>query len=388
MAMSRISAQRRLEAPASAAPAVVLPFPVRARHDAAQPGAESSPPAPKPGERPTLSHPELRDWLKAALIASVAVHLATFVFFQLRFENDLERAAGAAASASSEGTVTIPIEIVAESMLPSAPSPTNASAADATKPEPTPQQTEVEAQKEPQVATVEDLMPPPPEPAQVVLPTAQSLVQLPPPPEPAPVVLPTREQARRLALPEEKTAPPLPVETARTPEAPARSSATVVPEEKPPLPVARPPAPKKQVQEQPQKQKAARSAPSAAASPSRAAAAPNSQASTAGASGRLDAGGRAAVSSYQSQVLAHLSRHRIYPPEARSQGVTGVARVRFALGRNGQVLSASLVGGSGEQILDQAALDMVRRASPFPAFPDSIAQARMDFAAPIRFDLR
>jgi len=388
MAMSRIAAERRQEAPASAAPAVVLPFPVRARHDTAQRGAESSHPALKPGERPTLSHPELRDWLKAALIASVAVHLATFVFFQVRFENDLERAAGAAASASSEGTVTIPIEIVAESMLPSAPSPTNASAADATKPEPTPQQTEVEAQKEPQVAKVEDLMPPPPEAAQVVLPTAQSLVQLPPPPEPAPVILPTREQAQQLALPEEETAPPLPVETAKTPQAPTQSNANIVLEEKPPLPVARLPAPKKQVQEQPQKQKATRSAPSAAASPSRVAAAPNSQASTAGAGGRLDAGGRAAISSYHARVRAHLMRFQIYPSEARARGVDGIVRVRFMLGRSGQVLSSSLARGSGENVLDQAAIEMVRRASPFPSFPDSISDTRMDLIMPINFDVR
>jgi len=371
---------------AAAAPAVVLPFPVRARHDPVANTNEASPTV-KQGGRPTIGHLQLRDWLKAALIASIAIHLGAFAIFHLRFENDLERASGAAASASSEGTVTIPIEIVVESMLPPASAPTDASAANATKPEPLRQQEEVEAQKDPQVAKIEDLMPPPSEPAQVVLPTAQSLVQLPPPPDPAPVVLPTQEQAQRLALPEEETAPPLPVETVIKPEAPAQSNTTVVMEEKPPLPVARPPAPKKQVQDQPQKQKAERSAPSAAASPSRAAASANAQGS-AGAGGTLDAGGRAAVSSYQAQVLAHLSRHRIYPPEARSRGVTGVARVRFALGRSGQVLSVSLVGGSGEPILDQAAVDMVRRAAPFPPFPDSVTLARMDLAAPIRFDLR
>ena len=139
-------------------------------------------------------------------------------------------------------------------------------------------------------------------------------------------------------------------------------------------------------QEKPEKQKPACSAPSAAASPSRAASA--NAAGNSGAGGVLDAGGRAVVSSYQAQVLAHLSRYRVYPPEARSSGVTGVARVRFALARDGRVLSASLAGGSGEQILDRAAIDMVQRAAPFPPFPAALAQARMDFAAPIHFNLR
>jgi protein TonB len=38
--------------------------------------------------------------------------------------------------------------------------------------------------------------------------------------------------------------------------------------------------------------------------------------------------------------------------------------------------------------LDQAALAMVQRASPFPPFPPGFARARLDFTAPIRFDLR
>jgi protein TonB len=183
-----------------------------------------------------------------------------------------------------------------------------------------------------------------------------------------------------MALPEEIAAPPRPVETAPVPQA---SAATVV-EERPPLPAARSLEPKQERREQPTK--SARSAPSAAASPSRAAAANSS--GNAGAGGLAATGGNAAISSYQAQVLAHLSQHRVYPPEARERGITGVARIQFALSRDGRVLSASLIGGSGERLLDTAALDMVRRASPFPPFPEGIAQARIDFAAPIRFDLR
>jgi protein TonB len=305
------------------------------------------PQMPAPGERPTFLTPALREWLRAALIVSVAVHALVYLAFELRFEVDLERAAGAAAALSSEGTVTIPIEIVVEAALPTAPAPTNA--IDAKEPG-----------QERQLAKVEEV--------------------LPPPPEPAPVVLPTREQAARPRLPEEQSAPLRPVRTAEAPEAPPASTIF----EQPLRPM------REQVREEqkrePEKRQTARSSPSAAASPSRAAAA-NSTGSI-GAGGTADTGGRAAISSYQAQVLAHLSRHRVYPPEARDSGTTGIARVQFALGRDGRVLSVSLVGGSGERILDEAALDMVRRASPFPSFPTGLAQSRMDFAAPIRFDLR
>jgi protein TonB len=62
--------------------------------------------------------------------------------------------------------------------------------------------------------------------------------------------------------------------------------------------------------------------------------------------------------------------------------------VRFALASNGSVISSGLARSSGESILDSAAIDMVRRASPFPPFPPGLGRARLDFAAPIRFDLR
>jgi protein TonB len=377
---------RRLEDKPHATPAVVLPFPARAselaaatiaRQAEARPAAQALPQAPTHAERPTLIPHTFRDWVRATLIVSIMIHLLAYAAFELRFEGDLERAAGAAAALSSDGTVTIPVDVIVEAALPAAPTPTNASETDAKDP-----------------TEIQKLMPEPPEPAPVVLPKppVQAEIELPPPPEPAPVVLPTREQAARLALPEEASAPPRQVETANVPQSPP---AETVFEENPPLPQPRGPIREEQkrtpdkpkpVEERERTKQAARPAPSAAASPSRAAAA-NSTGSIGG-GGATDSGGQAAVSSYQAMVLAHLTRHRIYPPEARERGVTGVARIRFALGRDGRVLSASLLGASGERVLDEAALDMVRRASPFPPFPSGLTQSRMDFAAPIRFDLR
>ncbi|HLL26417.1 MAG TPA: TonB family protein [Xanthobacteraceae bacterium] len=139
-------------------------------------------------------------------------------------------------------------------------------------------------------------------------------------------------------------------------------------------------------EKQDQKKERAQQAKSAAASPSPAAALHNE--GRAGAGGRIESGGTANTSSYQAEVLAHLQRYRIYPPEAKSRGITGTAVVRFALASNGSVISASLARGSGASTLDDAALSMVRRASPFPPFPPGFGRSQMDFAAPIRFDLR
>jgi TonB family protein len=135
-----------------------------------------------------------------------------------------------------------------------------------------------------------------------------------------------------------------------------------------------------------QKKERAQQSMSAAANPSPAAAARAE--GHAGAGGRAESGGTANVSSYQAEVLAHLQRYRIYPMEAKNRGITGTVMVRFTLASSGSVISASLAHGSGAAILDEAALSMVRRASPFPPFPPALGRSQMNFAAPIRFDLR
>lgn len=394
----RLAADPEAMEKVEAALAVVLPFPVRPKQAAG--GTEAGPaakvvqlaPAPEQGERPTLLTPLLREWLKVALFVSVILHGAAFIIFELRFEGDLERAAGAAAALSSDGTVTIPVEIVVESPLPSALSPKDATEADAEQPSEAPPQKEVTDEKQPQLTNkqIQALIPlPDAMPVEVPQPPVQAAEQ--PKPEAPVETLPARQDSARIAMPEEAIAPPLPVETAKVSEAPA---ATVVMEETPPLPLAREPIrqlrkdePKKPKAELPRKkQKATQSNAGRAASPSRAAAA--NSAGRAGAGGTADTGGSAAVSSYKRQLIAHLSRFRVYPPEAQSRGLAGVARVNFALGRNGQVLSVSLASGSGVAVLDQAARDMVRRASPFPPFPASMPQAREDFLGlPIRFGL-
>lgn len=373
-----LTAKRIQHDAASTAPAVLLRFPMGGK---AAPVALSTPADPKPsgaipaapqcGERPSTHHFGFREWLRITLIASLLAHLAAYAAFQISFENDLERAAGAAASAASDGTITIPVEVVVEAMLPSAPSPTNASEAESKPTEPT-------------NAEVAKLMPPPPQPAPVVLPQAK--IELPPPPQPAPVVLPTQKQAMELALPEEATAKPTEAKTAAVLEAPVIEK----PDEMPPMPEPRRRPPDRQekreeTKEPERKPSPAKSAPSRAASPNRAASADS--AGRAGAGGAAEAGGRAAISSYFARVEAHLSR-QLYPSEARASGVSGVVRVVFSLGRDGRVLSVSLAQGSGKSVLDQAALAIVRGAAPFPPFPSEIREPRLELGAPIRFDLR
>ena len=96
---------------------------------------------------------------------------------------------------------------------------------------------------------------------------------------------------------------------------------------------------------------------------------------------------RAAMMSYEAQILAHLKRHQQYPRAAKRRRLEGTARVTFRLDRQGKVLSRSIVGGSGYEILDQATLAAVDRASPMPPPPDGIPSDTVSVTVPVHFEL-
>lgn len=145
----------------------------------------------------------------------------------------------------------------------------------------------------------------------------------------------------------------------RTPEPPPRQAEVTLPRPEP-----KPVEKKKPVERRPP-------APETRAAPKSERVAP---ASTAGAM------------AYNSLVFGHLQRFKRYPSDAN--GAAGVTVVRFTVNRAGQVLASSVTKSSGNAALDREALDILRRANPFPPFPDDKAGAQDTFAAPISFAQR
>ena len=221
----------------------------------------------------------------------------------------------------------------------------------------------VEAQPEPQpepvVETPPEPEPPPPEPQPVVEP---------PPVEP-PVVEP-----QPVAQPEPQI---------KIPELPKLPDAAGVLAPPPPPPTPRPkvverkPPPKRVVERRkpvnPDKPQAERtSAPTAQAQVAPTAAAPAPGASAASAASRA---------SWRGTLLAHLNRYKRFPGGASP----GTVQVSFSIDRAGRVLSARLVGGSGDLALDEEAVAMIRRASPVPAPPEGLGGSTIALAVPVKF---
>jgi periplasmic protein TonB len=61
-----------------------------------------------------------------------------------------------------------------------------------------------------------------------------------------------------------------------------------------------------------------------------------------------------------------------YPDEARQNEIFGSLRMMVVIRPDGSVAEIRVLQGSGHQVLDQAAVDIVRLASPFDAFPDEL----------------
>jgi protein TonB len=218
----------------------------------------------------------------------------------------------------------------------------------------------------------------PPEPEPPETPT--------PPPEPEPVVGPTPP-----TLPAPETQAAAVIET-KAVEAPV--AAPVVP----PVPTPAPPRivekpgpmvkPKPVAKPKPVEKAPAKPAREAAARPHRSVGAPEKSTPSAGGVSAMAAADPNAMSRYAAQLAAALRARLAYPENARSQGATGTAVLRFTLHRSGQVTAASLTQSTGNSTLDQAALATARPGSALPAAPDNLPQASFTFAIPLRFTLR
>ncbi len=89
---------------------------------------------------------------------------------------------------------------------------------------------------------------------------------------------------------------------------------------------------------------------------------------------------------WQASVADWLARRQTYPEEARRQGEEGLVRVRFTVDRTGHVIEAEIVGRSGSERLDAAAIVLLRTAT-LPAFPPKMPQARITITTSIRYTL-
>ncbi|MFZ5629963.1 MAG: energy transducer TonB [Spirochaetota bacterium] len=97
---------------------------------------------------------------------------------------------------------------------------------------------------------------------------------------------------------------------------------------------------------------------------------------------------------YEMLLASRIERQRYYPQRARQLRQEGQPVVRMVIDTMGNITHLAIENTSGVSLLDETALDIVRRAQPFPAPPAEYSEVlrkrgdnRMIFRAPIRFTL-
>lgn len=100
-------------------------------------------------------------------------------------------------------------------------------------------------------------------------------------------------------------------------------------------------------------------------------------------------GKRGSNKSYIRELYQWLAKHRTYPPAAKKSKQQGTVHLAFTMNRQGDVLSSGIKESSGYPLLDDAALKMLKDASPLPVVPDDFHPSRqqLPLVMPIEFSL-
>ncbi len=88
---------------------------------------------------------------------------------------------------------------------------------------------------------------------------------------------------------------------------------------------------------------------------------------------------------YEQLIVAWLEKHKRYPRRARRLRIEGEGLLRIRIGRDGHARHVALERSTGNRLLDRAALEMARRANPFPPFPEQDLRREREFLVPVAF---
>ena len=99
---------------------------------------------------------------------------------------------------------------------------------------------------------------------------------------------------------------------------------------------------------------------------------------------------KALKASWQGLVKRHINKFKKYPQKARRMRKEGIVTISVSIDKNGNVLSASIKKSSEFADLDEAGLELFKKASPVPAPPSEIIgmNSQMTFHMPINYNLK
>ena len=98
-------------------------------------------------------------------------------------------------------------------------------------------------------------------------------------------------------------------------------------------------------------------------------------------------GAGSALQGYLREVRRLLEKHTDYPWMARRRNIQGVVALRFTIASGGQIEACWISRSSGQDLLDDAARDTIRRVGNFPPFPPELNRQKLTIEVPLAFRL-
>lgn len=90
---------------------------------------------------------------------------------------------------------------------------------------------------------------------------------------------------------------------------------------------------------------------------------------------------------YRIALAVEAKRFKRYPARAVELGLGGTVEIRVAVADGGEARDVDLARSSGHTVLDDAALDMIRKAAPRTALPERLQRGGFSVSLPVVFDL-
>jgi pilus assembly protein CpaC len=95
-----------------------------------------------------------------------------------------------------------------------------------------------------------------------------------------------------------------------------------------------------------------------------------------------------AIASYTRRVIKRIQDNFVYPPEAYQKNLEGVVNLSLHLASTGELLEVKIRQSSGLNMLDENMLRIIKRVSPFPAFPPDIEEKELRINIPVAYNIK
>lgn len=91
---------------------------------------------------------------------------------------------------------------------------------------------------------------------------------------------------------------------------------------------------------------------------------------------------------YRIAIIAAAKRYKRYPRLALDNNWEGQAEIRMVIGPEGSIVSIGIRSRSGYEVLDQQALEMIRKAKPLTPIPPALRGKSFTVDVPVVFSLK